>query len=847
MVDRAKLHERLMATFVDELAEHVDSINACVLELEGADDLSAHDETMAKLFRAAHSLKGASRAVDIPPIEQICHKLEDVFTAIRESRLILDSAVASVILAVADAVGAAGRHMRNRQPVAEDHFQSLPQQLEALASGRPADVVPAGGAKAEIHSATAATSADATSPSDTEASGDGTGAPSSGTSTSDIPASPAAARTAESAEPVRTESGDHLPRADGAAQESPRTTKAPDQTAESVPSSRPLSGMTVRVAEEKLDNLMAQAGELLIARQRLEMRPEEVESLTTAVAECRSDYQIIERSLTEMLESVYSPEEQTMKGVRGSGALMTGTLSQGQGTMTLTSTRARMLQIIGQTGTRLRHIEQQLEDFQRRLLTDVRQLNHTGDKLQQDIHHIRMLPFTNGCVGLDRALRDLATATGKQVSLTIEGGDIEVDRTVLEGLRDPLLHLVRNAVDHGLESPEERTVSGKPAEGQLKIEASLKGPQVEITISDDGKGLDRNAILKKRRDKGLPDPFDDRELCGSIFLPGFSTAGMITDVSGRGVGLDVVKSQLEKLHGTIELSSQPGLGTRFRLCVPLTLTTLSALFVRSGGNVYGLPNTNVARLVRFRPGELRAMGGQNVLPNEDTPIPVVTLSAALQMSAGLNVAASAHLLAVVLTTGDRELAVIVDELLGERDAVVKSLGPQIRHVRHVSGATLLRNGQIAMLLNVTTLVRGAAALTGFRLADSQVAESGKKARVHVLVVDDSITTRSLLRNILEAAGYEVSPAVDGTDAWNRLQSGGFDLVLTDVDMPNMDGFELTEKIRQSESTARLPVILVTSRDSESDKTRGVQVGADAYLVKSTFEQSHVLDIIEQLL
>jgi len=418
---------------------------------------------------------------------------------------------------------------------------------------------------------------------------------------------------------------------------------------------------------------------------------------------------------------------------------------------------------------------------------------------------------------------------------------------VLDGLRDPLLHLIRNSIDHGLEPSADRLKAGKPQTGRVHVSATLRGSQVDITVSDDGRGLNREAILNKVRSKGLSEPRDDQELYRSIFLPGFSTAEIVTDLSGRGVGLDVVKAQLESLHGTIDLSSQPGFGTRFNLSVPLTLTTISALFVRAGGQIFALPSTNVSRLVRFAPEHVKSMGGQDVLPLGESPVPVTTLVGALDLQTANQPQTTGQLTGVVLTTGNRELVVIVDDLINEREAVVKNLGPQIRRIRYVSGATLLRSGEVALLLNVATLVRSQSTNRNALAHLKTVSDKGQASARRVLVVDDSVTTRSLMKGILESAGYDVTAAVDGHDAWNRLQNSNIELVVSDVDMPNMDGFSLTSQIRKSDSFEHLPVILVTSRDTDEDKARGVEAGANAYLVKSSFQQSSVLDTIEQLL
>jgi len=832
-VDRAKLFERLLATFVDEVAEHVESLNAGVLSLESGQDDAQQAETLTVMFRAAHSLKGASRAVDVLPIETVCHHLEDVFSALQDGKLQMTLEIGSAVLAVSDAIAAAGDLLRERQPVDENHFADMPDRLQSIAAGEtpqaatnpasPSETSPKKEPDKTIDVSDQETKAPTPETNPDRNRGSVTSAAEYETTTEDRSGNSTAAREQTVAD--QTLNDGQISTSQFNTDTNPSESESNSAAKkESAPKRRGL-GNTVRVAEEKLDSLMAQAGELLVARQRIEVRPKEIEESAALASECRAEFQSIQRSLLALIQQ------------NGNDTLL-------QRSARLT---ARMEQIVEQTGDRLRQLEVGLEGLQQRLLIDSRQLNHTGESLQEDIHRIRMLPFGDGCAGLDRAVRDVATATGKQVEFSIEGADIEVDRTVLEGLRDPLLHLIRNSIDHGLEAPADRQKAGKSAAGHVTISATLRGSQVDITVTDDGAGLNRQAILNKLRSKGLAEPRDDQEIFRSIFLPGFSTAKIVTGLSGRGVGMDVVKSQLESLHGTIDLSSQPGFGTRFSLSVPLTLTTISALFVRANGQSFALPSTNVSRLVRFEPGDVKSMSGQDVLSLGGSPIPVTTLAGALNLDKAASATPHEQLTGVVLTTGNRELVVIVDELVNEREAVVKNLGPQIRRVRHVSGATLLRNGGIALLLNVATLVRSQATsgLTTAHLDWSS--ETDTESARRVLVVDDSVTTRSLMKGILESAGYDVTAAVDGQDAWSQLQGSDIELVVSDVDMPNMDGFALTSQIRESEQYEHLPVILVTSRDTDDDKAKGVQARADAYLVKSTFQQTDVLDTIEQLL
>ena len=481
------------------------------------------------------------------------------------------------------------------------------------------------------------------------------------------------------------------------------------------------------------------------------------------------------------------------------------------------------------------------------LTSDGRQLDQVADLLDDAVRRLRMLPFVEACQGLDRLVRDLARASGKEVVLLVEGGQVELDRSILEGLRDPLYHLVCNAVDHGIETPDQRQAAGKLAQGRITLAAALRGTQVEVVVADDGRGLDLEAVRQQVRQQGLGEPPDERDLASCIFLPGFSTASLITSVSGRGVGLDVVKSRVELLHGTIDLSFTPGQGTRFALAVPLTLTTLRALLVEAGEQTFAWASTNVQRLVRIGPDDIRMVGGREMLVDGKSLLPMASLAETLGLPAATAASADGKRPGLIVAAAERRMAFVVDELIAEQEIVVKGLGDRLRRIRNFSGATILPSGRIALVLSAAALIRAAMSQnTGPTPAPMQ-AMTCSLAKRRLLVVDDSVTTRSLEKNILQAAGYEVVTAADGEAGWKLLQEQDVDLVITDIEMPRMDGFELTEAIRRSKRFHELPVILISARSSDRDKARGIEVGADAYIVKSTFDQKELLEALGQLL
>jgi two-component system chemotaxis sensor kinase CheA len=580
---------------------------------------------------------------------------------------------------------------------------------------------------------------------------------------------------------------------------------------------RTLQDRSVRVAIDKLDALVAGSGELLIARRRAARGQSEVSQLHDDLRLWRREWRQFERPLRKLLRS--QP-----------GLLPT-----------------RVVTAFDQAADRCKVLERRIELLSLRMAAENHGLERAAASLEDDILAMRMFPFSHACVGLDRVVRDLTHGSFKLIDLTVEGGDVQVGRLVLEGLRDPLLHLVRNAVDHGIESKEEREASGKPGQGTVTVSAALRGAGVEIVVADDGRGLDLAAIREHARRKKMDVPEDDREAARLIFLPGFSTARLITELSGRGIGLDVVRHRVESLHGHVDFSFQPGRGTRVVINVPLTITTIRALLVGAAGRVFALPVTNVRRLARVTASEIGSAGGREVLLSDGPPIPIVSLTDVLGIQGGPPQYAGRRAPLVILALGNTQVALVVDELMAEEEVVVKRLGPRFRRVRHVAGATILPSGRIALILNAAELAQTALGRSPGHALKSALTDARTTARRRLLVVDDSITTRSLEKSILEAAGYEVVVAVDGTDAWRLLQETGADLVVADVEMPRMNGFALCEAIRRSTRFRELPVVLVTALESDKDKARGLDVGADAYLPKSTFDQRQLLDTISHLL
>jgi two-component system, chemotaxis family, sensor kinase CheA len=456
---------------------------------------------------------------------------------------------------------------------------------------------------------------------------------------------------------------------------------------------------------------------------------------------------------------------------------------------------------------------------------------------------LRVVPFGSLLGAVERTAGDAAGAVGKRVEVGLVGGAIEIDRRVRDGLREPLLHLLRNAVDHGIEAPEARAAAGKPPAGRVEIAASLAGRDLRVTVDDDGRGVDVGAVRAAAAARGLEaQAGSPAELLALLCEPGLTTRAAVTPLSGRGVGLDVVRQRVAEMHGRVELESRPGRGARFTLRVPLDLGITRGVVVRAGGVPFVVITTAVLRLQRVGPADVRAVEGRLYLHDAAGLIPLADLDAVLGLSHRARPRADGEPApCVVVAAGDRRAALRVDALIEERDVVVRPLGARVRRAAFVSGATVLGEGEVALVLDVADLVRLA------RPAPSEEAAEQPRRR-RLLVVDDSVTTRQLERSILETAGYEVAVARDGQDAWEQILAGElFDLVVSDLEMPRLDGFGLLARIRAAARTARLPVVLVTARDSDADRQRAAEGGASAYVVKGGFDQEALLDTLEQLL
>jgi two-component system sensor histidine kinase and response regulator WspE len=482
-----------------------------------------------------------------------------------------------------------------------------------------------------------------------------------------------------------------------------------------------------------------------------------------------------------------------------------------------------------------------------------RRAAHLSHRLYDGALACHMRPFADGVLGFPRMVRDLARSLGKQVRLDIIGQDTQVDRNILEKLEAPLGHLLRNALDHGIESPEERISAGKPAEAVLRLEARHNAGRLQVMVSDEGRGIDlarlRSSVIERKlsNSKTVAE-LSDAELLEFLFLPGFSMKATITDISGRGVGLDVVQTVLKQIRGTVRITTQAGQGTCFHLELPLTLSIARTLLVEVSGEAYAVPLAYITRTVKVARDEIEFLEGRAHVHLDGRSLGLVTAHQLLDLPASPITVDS--LAVIVLGDATHHYGLIVDRFLGERELVVHSLDARLGKIKNVAAGALMEDGSPALILDVEDLIRSIEKLAstgGVSTVARETSGSPGTALKRILVVEDSFTVRELERKVLLNAGYEVEVAVDGMDGWNAARTGQFDLVITDIDMPRMDGIELVTLIKKDLRIKSLPIMIVSYKDRPEDRRRGLEAGADYYLTKASFHDETLLQAVVDLI
>jgi two-component system chemotaxis sensor kinase CheA len=583
---------------------------------------------------------------------------------------------------------------------------------------------------------------------------------------------------------------------------------------------------TIRVESQKLDKLLTQASELAVTKGQMGDRLAEIDQILAQWEEWNREAFVSRLTFDELERRLQTSELQPL-----------------QNFYNLVESRLEQLGVL-------------LNRLRSTTYEDNAKLETVANELESGIHALRLLPFSTIFNLFPRTVRDLAKQQGKEVNLVLEGGDNSVDKRILEEMKDPLLHLLRNAIDHGIETPQERQSLGKPTTATIRLRGYQVGSTVSIEVIDDGRGLDveaikRAAISRNVRSRQELAQMSTAEIQALIFAPGFSTRTAVTEISGRGVGLDVVRANVDRLKGNIQVEFTPNKGCLFRITMNSSLSTTDALIVRVSEHPYAIPVGFVEAMQLVSPQEVFAREGSQTLPFQGESVTVTWLADLLGLpvktptSTKALRAASKTIPCIILRIGSERLALLVDVILEQQNIVLKPHSQLLKRIRNISGATILGTGEVCMVINPPDLFKSARKA----IASVTVKELTEQAQVKpkILLVEDSIPIRTQMKRILEGAGYDVTAAVDGEDGFNKLRVGSFHAVVSDVQMPNLDGLELTAKIRQFQEYKDLPVILVTTLASQEDKRQGQQAGANAYITKGDFDQGVLLDTLRTLI
>lgn len=485
---------------------------------------------------------------------------------------------------------------------------------------------------------------------------------------------------------------------------------------------------------------------------------------------------------------------------------------------------------------------------------DAKTIEGMIDTFIEDVKDIMLLPFSSIIESFPKMVRDLCRQTNKEIELIKSGTEIEVDRRILEEIKDPLIHLIRNCIDHGIEKLEEREKLRKPSKGTISLNITqISSDRVKVEISDDGAGIDigkvkekaiKNKLLTEKELKNIK----DEKAKMLIFKSGVSTSDIITDISGRGLGLAIVYEKIQKLEGTVTVKTQKQKGTTFTIILPITISSNRGIIIKAAKTPFVIPTGKVEKVMRIKKEEIEVIENMATILVDGYITPIFKLEDVLGLKSRAVEEASNNTISILVVNHmERKVAFSVDEIVMEQEVLVKRFNKQLKRVRNISGATVLGSGEVVPILDVKDLIKSSLKYGNRSSNFTDTSSKDEVMKKSILVVEDSITSRTLLKNILENNGYLVRTAVDGSQGWSLLKSEQFDLVVTDVEMPVMDGFQLTKKIREDSEISEMPVILVTSLESREYKERGVDVGASAYIVKNDFQQSNLLEIIKRLI
>ena len=804
--------DEILEFFQPEAEEHLQIVSDCLISLEG----NNNPEEINKLFRAIHTVKGSAAQVGLKRLGAIAHRVEDLIGRIRDGEVEPSPAIVDICLESVDVL----KKTLHRQWTDEAEMRTGVDSL----LGRIAEYAPLEAEDAEA---------------------------------------PAGAEPHEGASETEEEHA-------AAAQAKKSSGKQPQ------PAGAPAK--SVRIALERLDRMMNTVGELVINRTRMVGRVAELEKLVDTlsfskerlqgkVGEFQDKYEFNRISASRMPGQWNpTPTPQMLTSAAAGDSTFWSEFSE------LEMDRYDDFNILSRSMAEIsadvNEVLSQLTAFIGRVEGDIDEFTKLAHHLQDEFTAARMVPIGTLYSRLSRAVRDAAKSAGKQVELDLTGSETELDNSIIQHISDPLVHLVRNSVAHGIEHPDGRAAAGKPETGKVSLRAYHRGNHIYVEVEDDGRGIDYPRVKQSAIERGLvsmetADRLTERDLREMLFHPGFSTAPVKTELAGRGVGLDVVRANLNQLNGEIEILSTAGQGTKFILKVPLTLIISPALFVRCGGTTFALPLAVVEEIRRIRADEIEDVGGKLLTKVRDVVTEVVRLDTHLGLPPLEPI--NGYFRMVVATAGSRQIGLVVEEVLGKDEIVIKNLGEYLRRVKLFPGTTIAPDGSLILLIDLNRMVAseptdrralqanasaarifapGSAAVARGTIP-SEAIDRVEQERV-IVVADDSISVRKFVGRMLEKNGYRVKLAADGLEAAELVSQFGCHLVITDLEMPRMTGYELMAQLRQSPTTRRIPVMVVTSRAGAKHRDRAIKEGAAAFLTKPV-QEDQLIAAVEQLM
>jgi two-component system chemotaxis sensor kinase CheA len=790
----------LRATFRVEAEEHLQAISSTLLELEKAPSALPALQSVENVYREAHSLKGAARAVDFGEIESICQAIESVFAGWKRelnspSPEALDALHSALdeIHALLESAGRDAAPRARREGDCKSHDELI-QRLGRFRAGG------AGIGKEAIAEKTAAAAA----------------APLAIVPPSDV-APPA------SAPPLQPTANALAPAA-----------TAPAEMEKGAPA------QTVRIAIDKLDSRLVQAEDMLLLKATATQRVAQLSELTSCFDHWRRQWTKVSADLSALRKTLEHQQ-------KGAGPSPVTVSAAGAGAL---------VNFLDWNSDYLRLLENTIVSLMAQAEQERHSTGRRVDDLLEDSKKLLMLPFSTVAVGFPKLVRDLCRDQNKEADLVIQGGDVEIDKRILEEIKDPLIHILRNCVDHGVELPALRQQAAKPARATITIAVSAEqGNNAQIVVCDDGAGVDRQRLKDSAIKHGVISPaqaadLSDEQVLELAFQSEVSTSPVVSAISGRGLGMAIVRARVEQLGGRVSIQSAPGAGMTLQMVLPLTLATFRGVVVSVSDRTFVIPAVSVERVLRIKPKSVRMVENRPSISVGAMPVSLARLDTVLELAPKSVDDDSAPLPLVLLHSADVRIAFVVDEVVREEEVLVKPLRRPLSRVRHVAGVTVLSSGKTVPVLNVSDLLQTARRIGPRPAATVPGAKPDTKPQApqkRVLVVEDSITSRMLLKGILESAGYMVRTAVDGVDAFTALREDQIDLVVSDVEMPRMNGFDLAGRIRADKRLADLPVVLVSALESRDERERGIDVGASAYIVKSSFDQGNLLQTVRRLI